>query len=156
MSFSYADEVKEIATTLIEKYHPHLKDIRIEYIFDLRESKEDVELWGKIKIISSLNAFLASENGDEAPFFSFMVPKDLFGELMPSKKEAYVDHYLCYANVTVDKKGNTKLSINKPDFEEFIVITNRHGAWRQSLEECAKAIKPHSELDDFREAVQEC
>lgn len=153
--FSYASEVKEVAQTIIEKYHPHLAEVRIEYIFtDKVPTKGGKEVWATLKKVSSLNAFLAAKPEDkEDAFYVMTVTKDIWVGLLPNKKEAMVDHYLCRAKVDVDEEGNVKLGLNNPDLEEFTSIVRRYGLWKEEVVEFVKTAKPHSELEEMGEVV---
>ena len=131
-----APEVKEIAEELIPKYHTHLETfkVKIEYSFISKTPKtKGNEVWGSVKKVSGLNAYLANEGAD---FFVMTISEPVWGALSRDEQTALVDHYLCYCFAEADqsedddKADPVKLSIQSPDFSEFNSIARRYGAWR--------------------------
>lgn len=147
MSTTYtpAPEVREIAEELIEKHHPTLAEYRprIEYIFiDKTPKKNGKEVWGTMRKVTNLAAFLAQEECDKEqgicdPFFVMTITKPVWDILDNNKKVALVDHELCHAAVEEKDNGETELVIIPHDLEEFNTIVNRHGLWREDVKEFA-------------------
>jgi hypothetical protein len=150
LSFEMAPEVRAMAATLIEQWHPHLLNKRIEYIFRSRHAKHGrKQVMGRAKIISGLNAFLAmNEYGESVkenvlgevvteapePFFLVEIAKDIWAVLDHSKRKALVDHELAHLGI----KGE-KIIILGHDLEEFNAIVRRHGLWQEDVAAFVKA-----------------
>jgi len=74
---------------------------------------------------------------------------------------AVIDHELCHAAVALNKKGNPKYNnlgrpvyrIRKHDIEEFEEIIERHGCFKQDLQQFAQAMKDGPSL--FEESPKE-
>lgn len=165
--YTPASDVKEIANDLIEKYHHHLKDIRIEYVMSDKTPKSGgKEVWGQVRKIGSLPAFLAADQdhqkaGDAEPFFVMIISEPIWENLLPTKKTALVDHELCHCGVEVDDEGKVKLTLIPHDLEEFTSIVRRYGLWRDDLRDFVNTAKPHqydhhhTELESFKEHLDE-
>lgn len=150
--YSPAPEVAKIAADLIPVFHAHLvENIRIDYVFtDKITKKGNKEVWGTMRKISALNAYLASDDnskkhGVTESFFVMVISEPIWNKLNDKQKRALVDHELCHAKVDVDEEGNYKLKIVPHDMEEFTEIVKRHGLWAEDVTEIAKVI---SELQE--------
>jgi hypothetical protein len=83
--FSPAPDVAKIAKPIIKEHHDHLISRRIEFLFVERLDKDGnsqailkngKNLYGKAKLVTGLNAFLAGEMDDEAtPLFVILISK---------------------------------------------------------------------------------
>ena len=139
--YTKAPQVEKIAEELIPQFHPHLKDVRIEYVFiDKVPLKGGSEIWGSMRKISSLPAYFAASEDDKLdgyaePFFAMIISSPIWENLPEAKRRALVDHELCHAKVEEDKDGNPKLKIAPHDLEEFTEIVKRHGLWRDSIKD---------------------
>lgn len=151
-TFTSAPEVKTIAEELIQKYHPSLRDFapRIEYVFtDKTPKKGGKEVWGTMRKITNLAAFLAQdefsqEQGINDPFFVMTITKPVWDILQHDKRVALVDHELCHAVVEEKEDGKNRLLIVPHDLEEFTCIVKRHGLWREDVQEFADATQKPS------------
>lgn len=138
-TFAHAPEVRGIANELIEKYHPHLKGVEIEYRFaDAAPMRAGKELWGTMEI------------GGEPLHFIMTIVKSLWDSIEKKTRTALVDHYLKHGHVE-----GADLSIEAFDFEEYADIVSRYGWWRQEVERFWKLAKPKSELQEFRRRLEE-
>jgi predicted metallopeptidase len=142
-----APEVETLSKDIITKYHEHLKDTRIEYVFTDKVPKQgNKEIWAYVRKISSLNAYLASEAVDQnnvqtTPFFVMVVTEPIWKELSNAKREALIDHELLHCGVEIDDEGTAKLKLLPHDLEEFTAIVQRHGLWREDVKRFVETAK---------------
>jgi predicted metallopeptidase len=136
--YQIAPEVEEIARDLIDKYHPHLASVRIEYVFIGEPAKKrGMEVWGRAKKVTGLNAWLtASLHSKEKlkepeEFFVLEIAKPIWDKLEEKARLALVDHELCHFDVDAE---TGKLALQPHDLEEFTIIVRRHGLWRPEVE----------------------
>jgi hypothetical protein len=143
-----APEVKDIAQELINQYHTHLADteVRIEYVFcDNVPKKGDKEIWGTMRKVTNLYAFLASSKeeqdvGNSEAFFVMTISKPVWDVLTLDQKKALVDHELCHAMTEINEDtGEPKLTVVPHDLEEFAVIVKRYGLWRDDVKHFVSA-----------------
>lgn len=138
--FSPAPDVQKIAQELIPEHHPHLVEVRIEYVFiDKIPNKGNKQVWGTMRKIGALPAYLAAPAEDQADgytsdFFCMTITLPVWEQLSQEDKVALVDHELCHAGVEEDEDGVKKLKIIPHDLEEFNAIVERHGLWRKDVE----------------------
>lgn len=152
-----ANDVKEIAQDLIEKYHQHITDfnVRVEYVFvDKVPKKGSKEIWGTCRKITNLNAFLAKDNPDAEPFFVITISKPIWDILDQKSKIALVDHELCHTAATYDEDDENpavKLAMNPHDLEEFACIVRRHGLWRDDIKAFVEVARKSGEIETIEE-----
>jgi hypothetical protein len=138
--FCPAPEVQKIAQELIPEHHPHLVDVRIDYVFiDKIPNKGNKQVWGTMRKIGSLAAYLAApseeqEDGGAGDFFCMTITKPVWDQLEHDDRVALVDHELCHAGVEEDEDGIKKLKTIPHDLEEFNCIVERHGLWRKDVQ----------------------
>jgi hypothetical protein len=127
-TYKKAKEVEDIAQKLILDYHPHLNDVRVDYLFRYPPQFTAGRIvLGKARKISGLNAFLARNS---EPFFVMEIAGDPWETLSARRKEALVDHEL--KHMQIDDAG---VAVVIPhDIEEFVEVIERHGIWNRSLE----------------------
>lgn len=144
--FTPAPEVQDIANSLIPDFHPHLEGVRIEYVFtDTIPSKGGKQVWGTMRKISSLPAYLANKGEPEAdvePFFCMVITLPVWEQLPPKDRVALVDHELCHAGVEEDK-----LTMVPHDLEEFSEVVERHGLWRKDIQKFIEAATSNSKSE---------
>jgi len=161
--YTPASDVRKIAEELIEKYHPHLQDVRIEYVMgDKAPKSSGKEVWGFVRKVGSLPAYLASDDdhkkaGEVEAFFVMVISEPVWEKLNTEKRTALIDHELCHCGVEVDDEGNGKLTLIPHDLEEFTSIVRRYGLWRDDVRDFINTAKPHqhSEMEDFRGHLDE-
>jgi hypothetical protein len=138
--FSPAPDVQKIAQELIPEHHPHLIDVRIEYVFIGKiPNKGNKQVWGTMRKIGALPAYLAAPSEEQADgatsdFFCMTITQPIWEQLSHEDKVALVDHELCHAGVEEDEDGVKKLKTIPHDLEEFNSIVERHGLWRKDIE----------------------
>jgi hypothetical protein len=147
--FEEANEVKEIAEELIDKYHPHLKDAKELIGYYFRDGASD---WaGKAKKCTAFERFVTGKM-----LFVF-INSDAWKAMKHDQRVALVDHELCHFSrksiQNVDPMTGKWIEIYDPadkaeswsirehDVEEFSDIIKRHGLWDTGIEKFAAAVR---------------
>lgn len=138
-TYELAPEVEAVAKRVIEKHHPTLRAVRIEYVFREKAAKRHGRaVAGTAKKVTGVNALLATpgaKSSDDLAFFLVTIAQDIWISLDSRKREALVDHELTHCAVQVDDEtGEAVLAMRGHDIEEFAVIVQRHGLWSDDLE----------------------
>ena len=128
-----ADAVKEIAKDLIPKHHLHLDRIPIMYLFNGGKMRE----WAKISSRS------AKERVISAYYFVMEVNHAQWLLLTDEQRLALVDHELCHTAMDTE---TGEPSVIDHDIEEFGIIVERHGLWRDSVKHFARTCNVQLEL----------
>lgn len=149
VDFEKADEVRQLANVIIDKYHPHLVDAKSVIGYYFRDGVSD---WaGKAK---KCTAFERHVTG----YLLFVfINQQAWTMLLPEQREALVDHELCHFSRAYSLRMNPKTlqeekewtdakdpenwSIREHDVEEFSEIIRRHGLWETGIEHFAEAIR---------------
>jgi hypothetical protein len=140
--YALAQEAQALGEELIPKYHPHLQNCRVEYVFNEGAMKtKGKELLARAKKKSGLDAFLfAPPTEDEPkPFFVIEINKPAWDALNKKQKRALVDHELCHCLWDVEKG----LYMRTHDVEEFSEIIKRHGLWQPDVQLFAEIAVKH-------------
>ena len=129
------DEVLALAQEVIELYHPELTHGACAIGFIMRSGPPAKsggrEVWGKCKKVGDeLQPYIPDELD-----FVIILSEDAWAELGEDQKRALLDHELCH--IQLDDKGNWKMRGH--DFEEFVEVVHRWGAWRIDLMEAKSA-----------------
>jgi hypothetical protein len=152
VTYRLAPEVESIAVDLIGKYHSHLEDVDVRYIFRSEAaSRGGLVLWGDAKKVQGLTAFLIhSGEGVEAldhedvdevtsePMFCLVVAEDIWRGAEPSIRQALVDHLLRRCRIEQSENG-PRFVLVAPEAQEFADVLGRHGMWRDSLRKLVAA-----------------
>jgi len=153
MEYAVADEPKRIGQLLIKDHHPHLHGMSVVYLFQNKRDKKTgqpvmpkrkgKDLYGQAKLVTGLNAFLASgdtqTDGDEIePFFVILITKMSWDRMEEKHKTALVDHELMHCDFDTE---SGRPSLRDHDVTEFHEIVKRYGAWTYDLEMFFKAAK---------------
>lgn len=156
-----ANEVRDVADTLIEEHHEHIEEMEVRYIFESKHTMHKGRVrMAHVRKIGGLNAYLArsheleSMSGARPPapvaesFFLMVVAYDVWKELTGPQRIALVDHELCHIGQDGELTGH--------DIEEFAPVLARHGAWKPDLKQFMDAGKqtPLFEGADLRPAEQ--
>jgi hypothetical protein len=130
--YTPAPEVKNIANKLIDKYHSHLREARIIYLFrDKPIKSKGKELYGKAsKVSSKYNAFTGAD-------FIIEITEQAFLSMEHKTQVALIDHQLSHC--FIDIEGHR--SILSHDFEGFNSILKRHGFWHSDLQMMKKRLQ---------------
>lgn len=163
MQYEISNDVEKVAKEVIKEHHKdELSHRRIVYITQekkdektgmaVAQMRKGKPIFGDIKIITGLNAFLAS--GEEqtdfdgpTPIVALVVSKHAWNLLKPEQRKAWVDQQLCRLDYDLE---TGKPSIGDFDVKEMTVIAKRYGAWNDDLSAFFKAAKqyPLFEVED--------
>jgi hypothetical protein len=141
--FIAAPEVESMARTIISEHHPHLRNARVEYLFSVKDIKsKGKEVWGAMRKVSSLAAFLAGETDEDGPgaFFCMVISLPVWKALDAAQREALVDHELSHAWIEEKEDGTLSLQLLHHDLEEFMGVVLRRGLWRNEVEQFADVV----------------
>ncbi len=121
--YIHAQEVEDMALSLINAYHPHLFDAKIAYLFRNGSWKNKGQVvTGKAMIAPQLWQYISE--------FELVVIVNLaiWANLELKGKNALLDHELTRFEVpTRDKRGKQKWSLREQDLKEFSQVIQRHG-----------------------------
>lgn len=121
--FTPAPEVRRIAWDLVPKYHPHLINAKIEFVFRHGPwTSKKRETLGKAVKVSGVNQFLTGLD------FVIMINAEVWEMLTPKEKVALVDHELEHCCQEDDK-----YFIQGHDVEDFLAVIQRNGFWSPDL-----------------------
>lgn len=140
--FLDAPDVEAVAQQLIPKYHHHLLNASIRYLFrkgsPLTHGGRPVA--GTAKVIKGETAYLTGLN------FRIMIDGDLWPKLPPDIQEALVDHELKHCGgELVD--GQWRWFIVHHDVEDFADIVQRHGFWTAELKQLNDAARHYYQMN---------
>lgn len=132
--------MERIAAEIIHDQHSHLGPVRVVYVFASEAIKrKGKELWGRAKLVTGLNAYLAGVDADETePFFVIEISAPIWRILTDPQKRALVDHELEHLDVDPE---TSKLILRGHDLEEFSGVVRRHGLWRDDVIAFVEAAK---------------
>ena len=141
--FDHAESVEEIAKELIPKYHSHLVNAKIAYLFKNKEIKR-----GGKQVIATAEKCGPKVKALADYDFIITVAYPTYQDLTDKQKVAVVDHELEHCFVDEGDDGSAKCKIVTHDFEEFNSILRRHGLWKSDLVKMKNAVKDKVEDDD--------
>lgn len=127
-----AENAKTLGEELIPKYHPHLSEATIVYVFIEKMKSKGRDTLGKMKAASAMEDYFGDVD------YVMIINDARWGGLSVDQKIALVDHELCHAVRKIhEKTGEASFSVRGHDVEEFREIVARRGLWEPSLEEFA-------------------
>ena len=126
------DDVLDTADLLIEKYHPHLLDAGIGFIF-----RDKAVMSGGRRVLGEASLISAKMQTQIDLDFLIWIAKDAWDESTEEFRIALIDHELCHCVVN-DRGGFTTCP---HDVQEFEAIIERHGIYNSSLESFASHLK---------------
>ena len=161
MNYQLAPECERIASDLIDKYHQHLKHIKIAYMFKAKPAETAIEdeattlkkrgrprqkpkggkVWiAKCSLVSGKYRLLFTDD------YRFVITADqeIWDSLTLAQQTAVMDHELCHA--TLDEEGNPRL--RKHDLEEFRAAVDRNGLYLADIQAFYEACKRGAEKKD--------
>jgi hypothetical protein len=141
-------EVEQIATALIDRYHPHLRGARILYLFTDKEKKTgDEHINGSVSRLPRCAAYLARlarpdwEGGEDKPVFNMEIVLPRWQAASGRLKHAIVDHEL--RHLQTSSRG--KLMVVPHTLEEFSDVIKCWGFYledrRHFAEVCVAALQ---------------
>ena len=137
------EEVVELSQKLVEKYHPELETARFVILF----RSGDWAKLGNAAKLSGTAAFFARAD------FAIILNAEMWPKLGQKGQAALLDHLLTHCTGEEASDGSMKWRIRKHDFEEFLSIYQRWGAWEEGLKAVEEA-RDQMKLD-FPDAIQE-
>lgn len=146
-TYTAAPAVARVAKSAINKWHPHLDDVRIEYVFrdTVQKTKGKIVL-GKARKMGGLNAALVTllndawEGEEPEDFFVMEIAQPTWDAMDTAGRLALVDHELChFTTETNEDTGEVVLKILPHDLEAFNAEVRRHGLWKSDIEDFLKA-----------------
>jgi hypothetical protein len=158
ISYSSAEQPKTIAGQVINECYPELDrpEVEIVYVFLNKRDKNGIpvipkrkgkEVWGDVKVVSGLNAYLAadgragnvSEEGEVRSFFVVTITQVVWNaRFNEEQRVAFLDSMLSRCEYDSEKD---KLSTREFDVREYHQVMKRRGAWHPELETFLKASK---------------
>ena len=148
--FDPAEEVEKIAKKLLPKYHSHLVNAKIAYLFINKAMKsKGVEVVATAAKISKKQHALCGYH------FLITTAYPTWNELSDKQKLAVVDHELEHCFVEDDEKtGEPKYSILPHDVEEFGSIIKRHGLYTTNLVRIGRVVEDALECLEKKTVVK--
>lgn len=138
VSYDPAESVAEIAKELIPKYHPHLVNSEIAYVFKNKEIKKG----GKVVLATAEKCSPKVKFLSGGKEFVITVSFPSWQSLTDKQKRAVVDHELMHCLVDDDdESGEKKLIILPHDVEEFYSIIERNNLWKEDLVALGRVVK---------------
>ncbi len=128
------DEIVSEAAGLIEKFHKHLRDARIGFLFRSQASRsQGLIVLAKAQLVTARWKPLLKE---ELDFIIWIAENYWVEELTAKQRTALLDHELCHC---AGEWG--EWTMRGHDIEEFNQILSRHGEWHPALEEAGEALQ---------------
>jgi hypothetical protein len=131
MAYQISQELKERATVLINKYHQHLLQATITYLFTDRATKTTCgkTILGKARKRAEIDKLLGREHED----FLVIVAKDKWDQMDIEHQDHVIDHELSHCGVVVSNDGRLRWIIRQHDVAEFYSIFHRYSFRRQEF-----------------------
>ena len=116
-------EVIYTAQDLVRRYHPHLREARIGFVFrsEAQVSKGRMTLGKCSKVSDKMHPVLDLD-------FLIWLAKDEYEKMPAERRAALIDHELTHITM-----GNSGLTLRDHDVEEFYTIIERYGLWTTDL-----------------------
>lgn len=135
--FDPAEEVEKIAKKLIPKYHSHLANCKIAYLFKNKKMKSK----GR-EVVATAEKISKKQHALSGYHFLITTSYPTWKDLSDKQRLAVVDHELEHCFVEDDDKtGEPKYSILPHDVEEFGAIIKRHGLYTTNLVRIGRVVE---------------
>ncbi len=117
IEYCKAPEVEEIAKSMVEMFHEHLKKANISYVFadKARVLVDGRTILGRAAGRNKLDKLLSERKED----FVIIISKDRWGEQSEEERRALVDHELCHCGIAINSKGESRFVLRGHPIEEF-------------------------------------
>lgn len=136
---------EEVARKIIKSSHSHLVEARIVFACrDKAQKKGGKASPGYIKKLSPelKYAFAEKIDGDDLPHFLMVVALEVWNEMAPNQRTAFVDHLLTRIEAKDDETtGDTKWGLRAPEVQEFAEVVERNGKWTPELQNMAESFE---------------
>jgi hypothetical protein len=147
VQYDHAKDVETLANGLIPKYHSHLVNCKIAYIF----KNKPITAKGR-GVAATAEKVSAKNNLLSGYHFVITVAYPTWKELSDEIKLAVIDHELEHCFVEDDEKtGETKYKILPHDVEEFGAVIKRHGLYTKDLARIGRVVE--DALDGLKKDV---
>lgn len=124
-----AGPVKELSrSAVIPKWHQHLADVRIAYLFD-----EEIGMKAGKKVLAKTRKATPVEAHLAGVDVVMTVDSTVWEAITPAQRLALVDHELCHLEKEETDEGDERLVVRGHDLEEFAAVVQRHGLWSADL-----------------------
>lgn len=141
-SYEFNPAAETVAERLIDEWHPHLRGIKIAYVFKGEETDAVHVPTKSGKSIKYAQAGLVPEKyqllADQDYKFIIEFSRPIWDRLTLQHQEALIDHELCHCRNTPEDG----CYMADHDVEEFRQILVRHGFWRESLRLFIESAQP--------------
>lgn len=134
-----APEVEKVAMELIAKYHPHLAEAKIAYVFK-KDSWSKNGKW----ILGSAHKCSEKEKLLHGYDFIITINRDSWMLFTEDKREAVVDHELCHCG----KSEDGKYILVPHDIEDFAAVIRRHGLYKEDVKHFTQVLRQVSLFDE--------
>lgn len=139
LNYMPAPEVATLAMSLIEKYHQHLTNAKIAYVFKKGTwNKNGKEVLGSAKKCSEKDKIL--HNYD----FIITINYEAWARASKIKRQAILDHELNHCGV--NEYG--EYIFVPHDLEDFASVIRRHGLYKDDVRTFAMTLKQVSLFDE--------
>ena len=138
VEYRKAQAVRDVAMqTVIPEYHPDKAGLGLGFLFASElPIKGGKQTMGKIKKASPIERCL--DNDSE---FFVIIDETIWDSITEDQQIALVDHELCHLESKENDEGEAVWFLRGHDVEEFVAVIERHGAWKQDVEEFIAAAK---------------
>jgi hypothetical protein len=127
-------DVLDLASEIIAKYHEHLLDARIGFVFRDR----GLRVAGKMRAAAISRVTAMNEVAGLHLDFLCWISQEDWDQMSAHQRRALIDHELCHA------RGEPGMwAIVGHDVEEFGVIIQRYGLYSTALERISQAMQPY-------------
>ncbi len=122
-----SSDVLSIATEIIDRFHPQLKDCKIGFVFrsEASISGGKLVLGTTGKITEKIKPLLSQELD-----ILIVLAEDEYSRMASDRRRALIDHELCHVIQNPNTGGWTTRS---HDLNEFNEIIERYGLWSNDL-----------------------
>jgi hypothetical protein len=130
----------------LRKHHPHLEAAYIVVLSGPLGVSEGCKQWGRARRLKKTErALLAAMEVERNPDYVIEVDTDTWEIFDMSQRLALLDHELCHmAGRDMNEEGVLgEWKLRGHDLEEFTPVVQRHGIWRPSIRDFARAVQPY-------------
>ncbi len=127
------DEVRTMAENLATRFHRHLADAHISYLFREKGWKTACgkTILGKAAKRSEIDKLLSNREED----FIMIISKPDWDKMNARERESLIDHELCHMGAVATNDGRLKWIVRQHDIGQFATILKRYDFERQKLGE---------------------
>lgn len=148
--YDKAKLVEKVAKKLIPRYHPHLINSKIAYLYKNKEITRN----GKKTLATAEKCSPKVKALTDYDFIITVAYPD-YRDLTDRQRVAVIDHELEHCFVEDGEDGETKIKMLPHDFEEFGDIIRRHGLWQPDLQELGRVVETTKDVDPVEVALME-